>query len=133
MNMAKLLATLDTGGWMRDPLTIATKLMDYYKATEHSQSNEFQATTYSLAYLVQQHGNKPEDFASNMERELQSIFGSHFEMATVSVRPNKEGDENGYFGVDIDVKIQQDGENYSLGALLITSSSNVISYQIKTA
>jgi hypothetical protein len=129
MSSIKLI-TLDTGGWVSDPLTKAIKLMEYFRASEYSQSTEFTGV-HSLAYLVQQEGNNPVNFAALLQNNLNALFIGHFDAVSIQTSLDEEDSSDGLFNVNVDVKITDGGMHYSLGSMLQASNNKVIKYEIE--
>lgn len=128
--MAKL-PTLTTAGWVEDPVTLATSLLDYFLVTEASQSHFFADQLSSLPYLVQQYGAEPTLMENKVNQTLERYFSRYFTVSSIAVSALETTQDEGRYTLEIDVLLAKEGEQYHLGRLVEIGGSKVINYQPK--
>lgn len=125
------LPTLTTAGWMNDIINKSTKLMDYFLASEHSQSNAYHGRITSFPKLVQQYGHNPERMSEQTRDALQAYYARYFENVIVSVDADRLDDDSGQYNLSIDVALSQDDKSYSLGKLIALGNSKILDIKTK--
>lgn len=121
--------TLSPEGWLKDLVSAANKLMDYFLASEHSQSDQFKGHVTSFPYLVQQSGHDPNELESNVQIQLSTFLRRTFEEVNVQVDSNNLDSPDGRYNLTIDVMITDKGKQYSLGRLIEIGESKILAIQ----
>ena len=117
--------TLTTAGWINDTPSMASKLMDYFVASDYSQSQLYRGNVASLAYLVQKYGDTPPLLADSVRETLRPYFAKHVDEIMISVATN-DIDGTGEYNLSIDVSLTTNGTSHSLGKLIQISESEII-------
>lgn len=125
------LPTLTTAGWIDDIINKSTKLMDYFLASEHSQSAAYYGRVTSFPKLVQQYSHDPDRLAEETRDALYQYYGQYFENLIVDVVANDLENREGRYNLSIDVALTQRDKSYSLGRLITLGSSKILDIKTK--
>lgn len=120
--MANPLATLSTGGWVTSVQEIAPKLMQYYLASEYSQSITYLGDIKSLPYTLSIMKRNFIALEDTIRNDLTAVFSSYFERVEieVSVDENKSllDTATSEFTIKLFAKISDRGATYNLSRLV---------------
>lgn len=77
--------TLSITGWITDPRTMLSQLLADMIVSEKSQTQWYYGEVVSLPAIVQQYGNKPDDFVTALKFNLEKLVSAHFATAEIEV------------------------------------------------
>lgn len=130
--MSTKLPTLTSSGWLSDTVTISNKLMDYFLASDFSQTQFYPGEVASLPYIVQEHGHDPDRLVESVRDTLTKYFQRYFRYVRLNVRKINLEDEKGQYGIEIDLIAESDdGKRSSLGRLIEIGDSKILNVQLR--
>ncbi len=92
--------TLSITGWITDPRSMLAQLLADMIVSEKSQSQWYYGEVVSLPAIVQEYGNRPDDFVTALRFNLEKLISTHFASADIDVRwepmPNETIDNSRY-------------------------------------
>lgn len=126
--MLPVIPTLTIDGWDVNPLSQMSKLLEYYQASDYSQSNTFINNITSLKYTLQLSSNV-NILKNNIITDLRNLYGSYFDTVEPVIEI-KEAD-NGVLNIYIDVKCTRQGQEFKLSRAISGRFSGIIDYETK--
>lgn len=127
--MGAKVPTLTTANWVSDPSTKAIVLMEYFLASQRSQTAFYTGQITSLPGLIQRHGQDPQRLSERTRDRLQDYLSRYFDEVVVNADATHLDAINGQFNIRLDVTVVQDGSAYSLGRLIEVGDSKVLQVQ----
>lgn len=122
----KPLPTLTTNGWVRDIVATATRLMDYFLASEYSQTQFYYGEVSSLQYLIQQHGHQPEVLAQRTQQQLNRYFSRYFDRVRVNAEIEEDSSDPAHYELKIQAEFSDGRQMYSLGRLIWIGENQIL-------
>lgn len=122
----KPLPTLSTNGWVTDIVALATRLMDYFLASEYSQSQFYYGEVSSLQYLIQQHGHDPQMLAQRTQLQLDRYLTRYFEQVRVNVDVDDQPASGAHYGLQIQADLSDGQRMHSLGRLIWVGENQIL-------
>lgn len=114
--------SMDTAGFINDDKQIATRLINDWYGTNHSQTIIFTSTIKSAAHLAKEWGHDPGNFVMFAKEELRGLFDAYLYGVNVNVdyRYFDENDDSRY-EVLINISFHVNGVVTTLSTALIAN------------
>lgn len=126
--MTPVIPTLTTDGWDVNPISQMSKLLEYYQASDYSQSNTFVGNITSLKYTLQRSSNL-ELLKNNIRIDIENLYGSYFD--TVEPILDIVEKEDGVIDIFINIKCSRQGQVFKLSRSISGRRTGVIDYETK--
>lgn len=123
----KVIATLSTIGYVKDPEQRLDRLMAYYLTSHYSQSTVFRGNIMSLQKQLREYGNDPTELVTRVTDEMTSYLAQEFQGVTVRIRtdiPNKE--DPGRINMTVEAVVSAEGRNFSLARVVETRNAVIV-------
>lgn len=118
------LPTLTPAGWVNDITMMSSRTMDYFIASDYSQSYFYPGEVSSLPYLIRVYGHEPMELRREVQVVLMRYFMRYFDDAQVEV--NVKDNIDGRYNLLIDATLVQGEKVLSLGRAISIVDSKII-------
>lgn len=126
MAAQKVVPTMSVDGWVVGVKQRVDRLFAYWLANQRSQSYLAYGSIISFQYDVQQYGSFPEELAAVSGRNLEGYLNQHFDaVAVVALVKYPNGESNGLYHIEFDVKVTHEGTGWDIGRTLIEITDGV--------
>lgn len=128
--MSLSVPTLSADGWITALDKKADTIIANFLVTNESQTNLHKTSITSLPAIIAKCSERQMELKDQVTAALEQLFGTYFERADVQVDINTDPDGTGntsVLGIRMDVRVTSGDKVYSLGRLIRTSNSRILS------
>jgi len=129
--MARALLTLSTDGWIGDPEKRLARLFGHAMTTDYYQAPIYHGELTSIPYLLSLTPNNIEATASSIQEALTVFLTPQFDNVNVEVYPDADDTESAKAEIFIDIVVEEDGSQFSLGRSLIKDKTTNGQFMLK--
>lgn len=124
--MAKV-PTLSASGWVGDVVSMATRLLDYFFASDYSQSHLYLDNITSFPYLVKVNGHRPEELKRDVKSTLTPYLSRYFDDVVVTASTTSlSKDDTSRYNLTLDINVTLNGREVSLGRAIELGDGRIV-------
>lgn len=124
--MTTIVPSLSARGWASNISDKADLLMSYYFSTDYLQSVMWLGTVTSFQRTLEEHHHRPDKLREMLEMQLEDYLSRYFEAVEIQVKmTTPDHNKPNELMIEFSVKVQQDGQTYSLGRVIQTIDSTI--------
>lgn len=128
--MSLSIPTLSVDGWITALDKKADTILANFIVTNESQTNLHKSSITSLPAIIAKCSERQMELKDQVTAALEQLFGTYFERADIQVDINVDPDGTGntsVLGIRMDVRVTSGDQVYSLGRLIRTANSRILS------
>jgi len=121
----KVVPVLGLDGFESDGQAIMLKLYEYFRSSDHSQSNTFMGGISSMKYIVAE-SDRADTLKRLLEEELDTMYTPYFDSLVIDVQVT---DLDNGMSATIDISgVDQFGKSCTLSSSVQTQNNNIVNY-----
>lgn len=97
-----VIPSLTVEGFITNKRTQISKIVEYFLASDKSQSNTFYGKVYSLKGILQEYSS-PSDIASAIKSQLTEMYLHHFDSVEVLTDVSEDMTHKGVYNIKVDI------------------------------
>lgn len=128
--MPRYVPTLSSEGWISAVDKKADVLLANFLVTNESQTSLHSNSITSLPSIIAKYGDRAMDLKDRVTQALDQIFSTYYDQSDIQVDITQDPDGTGnvsVMGIRIDVRVTNGDVNYSLGSLIKSANSRILS------
>ena len=122
-----VIPSLTVEGFITNKRTQISKIVEYFLASDKSQSNTFYGKVYSLKGILQEYSS-PSDIASAIKSQLTEMCLHHFDSVEVLTDVSEDKTHRGVYNIKVDIIGRYGEEIITLSKELPYSMASIISF-----
>lgn len=122
-----VIPSLTVEGFITNKRTQISKIMEYFLASDKSQSNTFYGKVYSLKGILQEYSS-PADIASAIKSQLTEMCLHHFDSVEVLTDVSEDMSHRGVYNIKVDIMGRYGEEIVTLSKELPYSMASTTSF-----
>lgn len=122
-----VIPSLTVEGFITNKRTQISKIVEYFLASDKSQSNTFYGKVYSLKGILQEYSS-PSDIASAIKSQLTEMCLHHFDSVEVLTDVSEDKTHRGVYNIKVDIIGRYGEEIITLSKELPYSMASITSF-----